>query len=85
MPMVRDLPLEDSQGLVILHWHSSEEGLHITARGQHEEIRLRCGCGRCHWIIREQFRPEGPRLVVSCHNCGRRMDFVLEGAGLPRP
>ncbi len=83
--MVREVPLDASQGLIVLHWHSSEEGLHLTARGQHEEIRLRCRCGRCHWIIHEKFLPEGPRLVVSCHNCGQRMTYVLEGVSLPHP
>jgi len=69
----------------VVGWHSTEEGLFLRIRGQAEDVRLRCECGRCHWIVREQYSPEGARLLVSCHSCGRRQTFVLEGARLPAP
>lgn len=82
---MKEIDLNESRGLVVLAWRSGEDGLYLKARGQGEEIRLRCLCGRCHWIVRDQFVPEGARLVVSCHSCGRRMTYVLEGVGLPAP
>ncbi|HEY7588279.1 MAG TPA: hypothetical protein VIB49_05995 [Thermoplasmata archaeon] len=78
-----DISLGSSPGLVILRWRCSEEGLFLLARGQSEELRLRCECGRCHWIVREQFGSAGPRLLTTCHNCGRRQVFVLESVQAP--
>lgn len=83
--MVRDLPFDASDGLVVLRWRTAEEGLFLTVRGESEEVRLRCRCSRCHWIVREQFGSDSARLIVTCHNCGTRQEFLLEGARLPLP
>jgi len=77
--MVRDIPFEESLGLVIKEWRSTDEGLFLKARGHQEEIRLVSRCGRCHWIVREQYRSGGPKLVVTCHGCGEQMTYALEG------
>jgi len=81
--MVRDVPVEGSAGLVVLGWASGENGLNLRVRGQSEEVRLRCYCGRSHWIVREQFTDAGVRLLVSCHNCGVRSTYLMEGVGRP--
>ncbi len=81
--MVRDVPVSEAEGLIVLAWRSGEEGLHLAVRGQPGEVRLRCRCNRSHWIVREEFSPGGARLVVSCHGCRTGRDFVLEGAELP--
>lgn len=81
--MVRDVPIEESLGLVVTGWRSTDEGLFLKVRGHQEEIRLVSRCGRCHWIVREQYRTEGPKLVVTCHACNEQMTYVYEGAGSP--
>lgn len=83
--MVRDVRLDAAGGLVLLSWRTAEDGLFLTVRGQGEEVRLQCICGRCHWIVREQFQPDRAQLLVSCHNCGERTTFLIEGAKLPPP
>lgn len=79
--MVRDVPFEESLGFVVKGWRSTEEGLFLRVRGHQEEVRLISRCGRCHWIVHEQFRGGGPKLVVTCHACNEQMTYVLEGAG----
>ena len=83
--MVRDVRIEDSLGLVVKGWRSSDEGLFLRVRGHQEEVRLVSRCGRCHWIVHEQYRADGPKLVVSCHACGERMTYPLEGGPSPVP
>ncbi len=83
--MVLDVRLDASNGLVVLSWRTAEDGLFLMARGQTAEVRLQCQCGRCHWIVREQFQPDRTQLLVTCHNCGRRGSFLVEGASLPAP
>ncbi len=77
--MVRDMPLEESLGLVVKSWRSTEEGLFLKVRGHQEEIRLVSRCGRCHWIVHEHYHAGGPKLDVSCHGCGERMTYAYEG------
>jgi hypothetical protein len=81
--MARDVPFSSSQGLVVLSWRSGDEGVFFTVRGEGEEVRLLCVCGRCHWIVQERSDSEGAHVGVTCHNCGRRQTFVLGGAELP--
>jgi len=83
--LVEDLAVDASGGVVVLGWRAAEDGLFLRIRGQPDEARLRCRCGRCHWIVREQFSEPGPRLLVSCHNCGVRSTFLMEGVSLPAP
>lgn len=77
--MVREMSVDGSEGLVVLGWRAAEDGLYFRARGEGDEIRLRCRCGRCHWIVREQPAGGAWSLRVSCHNCGVRTSFALEG------
>ncbi len=81
--MVREVSVEASAGAVVLAWRTGDQGLRLRVRGQDDEILLRCRCDRSHWIIREQFAADGAHLLVSCHSCGRRALYVLEGAQLP--
>ena len=83
--MVLDLGIDDAPGIVVLAWRSAEPGLVLRVRGQGDEVRLRCRCGRCHWIVREQFAGDRVSLVVSCHTCGVRGTYEMEGPVLPRP
>ena len=77
--MVRDVPIAESLGFVVKAWRSTDEGLFLKVRGHQEEIRLQSRCGRCHWIVHEQYRSGGPKLVVTCHGCGEQMTYDLEG------
>lgn len=77
--MTRNVPFEESLGFVIKGWRSTDEGLFLRVRGHQEEVRLVSRCGRCHWIVREKFLPEGPKLVVTCHGCGEQMTYAYEG------
>ena len=83
--MVRDVRSDAAAGIVVLGWRSAEDGLFLKARGQDEDIRIVCHCGRCHWIIREQFSLGQVLLALTCHNCGQRASFVMEGVSLPAP
>ncbi len=83
--MVLDVRIDAANGLVLLSWRTAGDGLFLTARGQNDEVRLQCICGRCHWIVREQFQPDRAQLLVTCHNCGQRRAFPVEGARLPAP
>ena len=77
--MVRDVPIEESLGLVVKGWRSTDEGLFLRVQGHQEEVRLVSRCGRCHWIVREQVRAGGRKLVVTCHACNEQMTYALEG------
>jgi len=44
-----------------------------------------CRCGRSHWLVREQFSGGIVSLSVTCHSCGTRGTFVMEGVKLPTP
>ncbi len=81
--MVRDLKIEESLGLIVKAWRSTDEGLFLKVRGHQEEVRLVSRCGRCHWIVREQYRAEGPKLTVTCHACNEQMTYKYEGSGSP--
>lgn len=76
--MVRDVPALSATGLVAVGWRSAEDGLHLRARGQTEDVRLQCRCGRFHWIVRELTLPAGGQLLVTCHHCGTRVTFPFE-------
>lgn len=79
--MVRDVPIEESLGLVVKGWRSTDEGLFLRVQGHQEEIRLISRCGRCHWIVHEQYRAGGPKLVVTCHGCNEQMTYAFKGSG----
>lgn len=81
--MVRDVPFEESLGFVVKGWRSTDEGLFLRVRGHQEEVRLVSRCGRCHWIVHEQYRSGGPKLVVTCHACNEQMTYALEGGAVP--
>lgn len=83
--MTRDVRIDAAQGIVVLGWRSGEEGLSLRVRGQSDDVRLVCRCGRSHWLVREQFTGAAPTLSVTCHGCGTRGLFVLEGVSLPAP
>ncbi len=83
--MPRDVPIEAAQGIVVLGWKAAEDGLFLRLRGQTEDVRLVCHCGRSHWVLRENFSGGSAFLNVMCHNCGQRGSFVLEGVSLPAP
>ncbi len=83
--MAREVRFDAAIGMVVLGWRSTEDGLWLRARGQDAHVRLLCRCGRSHWIVREQFSGAGAHLLLTCHNCGSRASFVMEGVGLPTP
>jgi hypothetical protein len=83
--IVRDVRIEAAGGIVVQSWRSAEDGLFLLVRGQEGEVRLVCRCGRSHWIVREQFAPGTASLIVTCHTCGTRGSFVLDGVTLPAP
>ncbi len=82
--MTKDIPISQVSGAVVTRWRVVDAvQLLLTIRGQAEEVRLVCQCGRTHWIVREQYGGGPPRLLATCHNCGTKVQFVLEGARLP--
>ena len=83
--MTRDVRIDAAQGIVVLGWRSGEAGLSLRVRGQNEDIRLVCRCGRSHWLVRERFSVGSAYLSVTCHGCGTQGTFVLEGVSLPAP
>ncbi len=66
-------------GFVVKAWRSTDEGLFLKIRGHQEEVRIVSKCGRCHWIVHDQYRGGGPKLVATCHACGEQMTYTLEG------
>ncbi len=82
-PIVREVSVDRSQGIVVRGWRATEEGLLLRTLDQAEEVRLKCVCGRCHWIVREQHTPDGVRLLVTCHGCGTRGSLRFQAAPLP--
>jgi hypothetical protein len=85
MTTIREVRINAAPGIVVQGWRSTEDGLFLLARGQLEEVRLVCVCGRSHWIIREQFALGSASLILTCHTCGTRGSFVMEGVALPAP
>ncbi len=85
MATIRDVRIDAAHGIVVQGWRSAEDGLFLRARGQPEEVRLVCRCGRSHWIVREQFAIGSASLIVTCHTCGTRGSFLMEGVALPAP
>ncbi len=83
--MVRDVPIEESLGFVVRGWRSTDEGLFLKVRGHQEEVRIVSRCGRCHWIVHEQYRADGPKLVATCHACNEQMTYAYEGGASPSP
>jgi hypothetical protein len=83
--MTRDLRIDAAQGIVVVLWKSAEDGLSLRVRGQTDEVRLVCVCGRRHWLVREQFSAGVVSLSVTCHGCGTRGTFRMEGVRLPAP
>ena len=83
--MVRDIRIEAAEGIVVRGWRSGEDGLFLRVRGQGDEVRLVCRCGRSHWIVREQVAPGRASLIVTCRTCGTRGSFVMEGVTLAAP
>lgn len=75
---VREISLDESQRLTVQGWQATEEGLFLRTADGPDEVRLKCVCGRCHWIIREQQTADGARLVVTCHSCGSRGSFQFQ-------
>ncbi len=76
--MTRDVRVDTVQGKVVVAWHTEEDGLFLRLKGEGEDQRLVCRCGRSHWIIREHVPPGAVSLVVTCHGCGTRGTFSLE-------
>lgn len=83
--MTRDVRIDSAPGTIVLGWKSGAEGLFLRVRGQDEEVRLVCRCDRSHWLVREQFSGGIASLSVTCHSCGTRGTFVMEGVRLPAP
>ena len=77
--MPGELSIDTATGLVVLGWRTAPDGLYFRAKGEGDEVRLRCRCGRCHWIVREHYGAGAWTLRVSCHNCGVHGAFPLEG------
>jgi hypothetical protein len=77
--MVVDLSALDATGLVVVGWRSGEEGLRLHLRGRSDEVRLRCRCGRSHWIVRERVTPDGRTMRLTCHACGAHVSLLREG------
>ena len=85
MGTIRDVRVDAVPGVVVQRWRSTEDGLFLRARGQPDEVRLVCVCGRSHWIVRERFGDGTASLLVTCHTCGTRGSFLMEGVTLPTP
>jgi hypothetical protein len=83
--MTRDLTVDRSDGTVVLGWKTSEGGLLLRVRGEPEDVRLVCGCGRTHWIIREDDSKEGAVLILICHHDGTRITFPMERLPMAAP
>ena len=77
--MPRDVPISQVAGAVVMSWHVVDHvQLLLALRGQADEIRLVCRCGRCHWIVREHHGAEPPKLLATCHACGTKVELDLE-------
>ena len=85
MATIREVRIDAGLGMVVQRWRSTEDGLFLRARGQPDEVRLVCVCGRSHWIVRERFGDGTASLLVTCHTCGTRGSFLMEGVTLPTP
>ena len=85
MATIREVRIDATHGIVVQGWRSTEDGLFLRVRGQPEEVRLVCVCGRSHWIVREQFVAGSAALILICHTCGTCGPFLMEGVTLPAP
>src|SRR5256885_13758740 len=85
MGTIRDVRVDAVPGVVVQRWRRTEDGLFLRARGQPDEGRLGCVCGRSHWIVREGFGVGIASLLVTCLTCGTRGSFPMEGVALPTP
>jgi len=85
MGTIHDVRVDAVPGIVVQRWRSTEAGLFLRAHEQPDEVRLVCVCGRSHWIVREQFGDGSVSLLVTCHTCGTRGSFLMEGVTLPTP
>jgi hypothetical protein len=83
--MTREVRVDSSQGIIVRGWKSASEGLFLQIRARDEAVRLVCRCGRGHWLVREQFSGGVASLSVTCHSCGTRGTFAMEGVTLPAP
>jgi len=83
--MMRDVRIDSSQEIIVRGWKSGSEGLLLQIRGLDQEVRLKCRCGRSHWLVREQFSGGLAALSVTCHGCGTHGMFRMEDVRLPTP
>ncbi len=82
---VREVAAPELTGAVVTGWRVVDYvQLLLAVRGQPEEIRLKCRCELGHWIVREHTGKDGRTLLATCHNCGNRVELLLEGARLPK-
>jgi len=77
--MARDLLIDAAAGTVVLSWKTTAEGLLLRVRGETDDVRLICRCGRRHWLVHEIDSEKGATLVLICHHCGTRGMFPMEG------
>ncbi len=79
---MRDVAVSELAGAVVTGWRVVDHiDLLLAIRGQPEEIRLLCRCERGHWIVRERPGERPPKFLATCHNCGNRLELLLEPAG----
>jgi RNase P subunit RPR2 len=75
--MTRDLAIDAAAGTVVLGWKTTEEGLLLRVRGETEDVRVICRCGRRHLIVHEIDSEGAATLVLICHHCGTRGTFPM--------
>ncbi|HEY4705428.1 MAG TPA: hypothetical protein VII27_06825 [Thermoplasmata archaeon] len=79
--MVKDVPISNLAGAVVTAWRVVDHiNLLLAVRGQADEVRLKCRCERGHWIVRERPAEHPPKFLATCHNCGTRLELLLEPA-----
>jgi hypothetical protein len=76
--MVRDLRYDAAPAMVVLGWKATEDGLLLRFRGETQDVRVICRCGRRHWLVHEIDSEKGATLVLTCHHCGTRATFLME-------
>lgn len=80
--MVKDVPISNLSGAVVTAWRVVDHvHLLLAVRGQADEVRLKCRCDRAHWIVRERPAQRPPTFLATCHNCGTRVELLLEPVG----
>src|SRR2546428_12311281 len=85
MGTIRDVRVDAVPGVVVQRWRSTEDGLFLRARGQPDEVRLVCVCGRSHRIVWERFGDGTAPLLGTRHTCGTLRSLLAEGGTLPTP